>query len=95
MRYPKPELDNETAMKLWIYEHSEYAKEQVVLNNAGIIGTVLKSMKLDLFDEDFWQIGMVGLLKAVKLADELRKADEERRAKDLERFTERLENAQV
>lgn len=65
MRYPKPEVDRETAMKLWIEEHSEYAKEQVILNNVGIVGMVLKSMSLNPLDEDLFQIGMVGLMKTV------------------------------
>lgn len=38
---------------------------------------------------------VLGTEKAVKLADDLRKADEERRAKDLERFAERVANAQM
>lgn len=69
MRYPKPELDREAAMKLWSEEHSDYAKEQVVLNNVGIVGLVLKSMNLNPLDEDLFQIGMVGLVKAVNTFD--------------------------
>lgn len=44
MNLPKPTLDRDTAMKLWINEHSDYAKEQVVLNNVGMVGIVLKSL---------------------------------------------------
>ena len=65
MRYPKPELDRESAMKLWIEEHSDYAKEQVVLNNVGIVRLVLKSLKLNPLDEDLFQIGLVGLVKTI------------------------------
>lgn len=65
MNPPKPTLDRETAMKLWIEEHSDYAKEQVVLNNIGMVGNVLKSLNLNLLDEDLYSIGMIGVVKAV------------------------------
>lgn len=65
MRYPKPELDRESAMKLWIEEHSDYAKEQVVLNNVGMVGFVLKSLNLNPLDEDLIQIGLIGLTKTI------------------------------
>lgn len=65
MRYPKPEIDREEALKLWNEEHSDYAKEQVVLNNAGMVGIILKSMNLNPLDEDLFQIGMIGLAKTV------------------------------
>lgn len=65
MRYPKPELDRESAMKLWIEEHSDYAKEQVILNNVGIVGLVLKSLNLNPLDEDLFQIGLIGLVKTI------------------------------
>lgn len=69
MNFPKPKLSRDEAMQLWISEHSDYAKEQVILNNAGIVGIVLKSLNLDLFDEDLFQIGMVGLVKTVNTFD--------------------------
>lgn len=65
MRYPKPELDRESAMKLWIEEHSNYAKEQVILNNVGMVGLVLKSLNLNPLDEDLFQIGLIGLVKTI------------------------------
>lgn len=65
MRYPKAALDRETSMKLWVDEHSKYAKEQVILNNVGIVGVILKSLNLNPLDEDLFQIGMIGLLKTV------------------------------
>lgn len=52
MRYPKPEISREAALNLWISEHSDYAKEQVILNNAGMVGIVLKSLNLNPLDED-------------------------------------------
>lgn len=69
MEYPKPEVDRETAMKLWIKEHSDYAKEQVVLNNIGIIRIVLKPLHISLDDEDFLQIGVAGLVGALNSFD--------------------------
>lgn len=65
MNLPKPAIDRETAMKLWIEEHSDYAKEQVVLNNVGLITYVLKSLKQNVFDEDLYSTGIVGLCKAI------------------------------
>lgn len=65
MKLPKPQIDRETAMKLWIVEHSDYAKEQVVLNNTGLIPYVLKSLNQNMFDEDLFAIGIVGLCKAI------------------------------
>ncbi len=65
MNLPKPTLDRETAMKLWIEEHSDYAKEQVVLNNKGMVGLVLKSLNLNPLDEDLFATGLVGVIKAV------------------------------
>lgn len=65
MNFPKPQIDRETAMRLWIEEHSDYAKEQVILNNVGMVGSVLKSLSLNLFDEDLFETGLVGLVKAV------------------------------
>lgn len=65
MNLPKPKIDRETAIKLWIEEHSDYAKEQVVLNNVGMVGIVLKSLNLNPFDEDLFSIGLIGVVKAV------------------------------
>ena len=65
MNFPKPQIDRETAMKLWIEEHSDYAKEQVVLNNQGMVGIVLKSLNLNPLDEDLFSIGLIGVVKAV------------------------------
>lgn len=63
MNLPNPQIDRETAMKLWIEEHSDYAKEQVVLNNVGIVGIVLKSLKLNPLDEDLFSTGLIGVEK--------------------------------
>lgn len=65
MNFPIPTLDRETAMKLWIEEHSYYAKEQAVLNNVGMVGLVLKSLNLNPLDEDLFSIGLIGVIKAV------------------------------
>lgn len=65
MNLPKPKLDRESAMRLWIEEHSDYAKEQVILNNAGMVGLILKSLNLNTQDEDLYSIGLIGVVKAV------------------------------
>lgn len=69
MNLPEPNLDRETAMNLWISERSDYAKEQVVLNNKGLVGNVLKSLNLDFFDDDLFMTGLVGVVKAVNKFD--------------------------
>lgn len=65
MNLPKPKIDRETAMQLWITEHSDYAKEQIVINNQGMVGIVLKSLNLNPFDEDLYATGLIGVVKAV------------------------------
>lgn len=64
MSFPKPTLDRESAMELWIEERSDCAKEQVVLNNVGMVGLVLKSLNLNTQDEDLFSIGLIGVVKA-------------------------------
>lgn len=65
MNLPKPTIDRETAMKLWLEEHSDYAKEQVVLNNSRLVALVLNSLNLNPLDEDLFATGLVGVVKAV------------------------------
>lgn len=69
MNLPEPRIDRETAMELWIKERSDYAKEQVVLNNTGMIGLILKQLNLNPFDEDLFSIGLIGVVKAVNTFD--------------------------
>lgn len=56
-------------MQLWITDRSDYAKEQVVLANKGMVGLVMKSLNLDILDEDLFSVGLVGLLKSVNTYD--------------------------
>lgn len=65
MNLPKPDLSRESALKLWFEKHSEYAKEQMVLCNQGMVADVLRKMNLNPFDDDLYSVGMVGLLKAI------------------------------
>lgn len=65
MNFPEPELSRDAAMELWISEHSDYAKEQVVLNNVRLIGLVLRKLNLNFRDEDLFATGLIGLVKAV------------------------------
>lgn len=65
MNFPKSQIDRDTAMKLWIEEHSDHAKEQVVLNNVGMVGIILKSLNLNPLDDDLFSTGIVGLVNAV------------------------------
>lgn len=65
MNLPKPTLDRDAAMELWVSLHSDYAKEQVILNNLGIISIILKQLNLNSLDEDLFSIGIIGVVKAV------------------------------
>lgn len=69
MNLPKAEIDRDAAMQLWLTEHSEYAKEQLVLANVGMVGLVLKSIGLSTLDDDLYSTGIVGLIKAVNHFD--------------------------
>lgn len=65
MNLPKAKLDRDVALKLWCDTHSDYAKEQMVLGNVGLIGMVLKRFNLNTQDEDLFSTGIFGLVKAV------------------------------
>lgn len=65
MNLPKAKLDRDTALKLWCDTHSDYAKEQMVLGNLGLIRMVLKRLNLNPQDEDLFSTGIFGLVKAV------------------------------
>lgn len=65
MNLPKPQISRDVAMELWIKERSDYAKEQLVLNNTGMVRLILKQLNLDLLDEDLFSIGLIGVVKAV------------------------------
>lgn len=69
MRYQNPEVNSETAIKLWCEDRSDYAKGQVILNNIGLVGIVMKRLGLDLQDEDLFQTGVSGLIIAINTFD--------------------------
>ena len=48
-------------------------KEKMIVDNQGLVYTVLKKYNC-LYDEDLFQVGMIGLMKAVELFDESRGA---------------------
>lgn len=65
MSLPKAKIDRNTALKLWCDTKSDYAKEQVILGNLGLIGMVLKALNQNPQDEDLFSIGIIGLIKAL------------------------------
>lgn len=69
MNLPKPKLNKKSALELWHQEHSEYAKEQIILCNQGMVGMILKRMNLNILDEDLFATGILGLVKAVNTFD--------------------------
>lgn len=70
MNLPKPTLNREEAMQLWTEEHSDYAKEQVVLNNIELIPLAIKSLNISLSDKDCYSVGIIGLTRAINKFDE-------------------------
>lgn len=69
MNFPKSELSKQDALHLWITCRSEYAKEQMILCNYGIVFSVMKNLGIPLTDEDMFQTGIIGLLKAINTFD--------------------------
>lgn len=72
MNFPKSELSKHEALQLWSTCHSEYAKEQMILCNYGIVFSVMKNLGIPLTDEDMFQTGNIGLLKAINTFDDSR-----------------------
>lgn len=69
MNLPKPELSKQGALQLWNTYHSEYAKEQMILANYGIVFSVMQNLSIPVDDEDMFQTGIIGLLKAINTFD--------------------------
>lgn len=69
MNFPKSELSKQDALHLWITCRSKYAKEQMFLTNYGIVFFVMRRLGIPAFDEDMFQIGSIGLLKAIDTFD--------------------------
>lgn len=69
MNLPKSELSKQEALQLWSTDPSEYAKEQMLLSNHCIVFSVMKNLSIPLTDEDMFQTGIVGLLKAISTFD--------------------------
>nr|DAM32815.1 MAG TPA: DNA directed RNA polymerase subunit [Bacteriophage sp.] len=69
MNLPKSELSKQEALQLWSTTTSEYAKEQMVLANYGIVFSVMQNLSVPVDDEDMFQTGIIGLLKAINTFD--------------------------
>lgn len=69
MSYPEAEIDRSEALELWANEHSDYAKEQLILSNINIVRHVLKSLNLDMSDEDLLADGIEQLIIAADTFD--------------------------
>nr|DAL76824.1 MAG TPA: DNA directed RNA polymerase subunit [Bacteriophage sp.] len=69
MNLPKSELSNQEALQLWNTCPSDYSKEQMILNNQGIVFSVMKNLSIPLTDEDMFQTGIIGLIKAINSFD--------------------------
>lgn len=69
MNLPKSELSKQEALQLWNTCHSDYAKEQMILSNHGIVFSVMKNLSIPLTDEDMFQTGIIVLLKAINTFD--------------------------
>ena len=69
MNFPKSELSKQDALHLWITCRSEYAKEQMILSNYRIVFSVMQKLSIPASDEDMFQTGIIGLLKAINTFD--------------------------
>lgn len=69
MNLPKSELSKQETLQLWNLYHSEYAKEQMILANYGIVFSVMQNLSIPMDDEDMFQTGIIGLLKAINTFD--------------------------
>jgi RNA polymerase sporulation-specific sigma factor len=69
MNLPKSELSKQEALQLWNTDPSQYAKEQMILSNHWIVFLVMKNLSIPLTDEDMFQTGIIGLLKAINTFD--------------------------
>ena len=69
MNLSKSELSKQEALQLWNTCPSDYAKEQMILSNQGIVFSVMKNLSIPLTDEDMFQTGIIGLLKAINTFD--------------------------
>ena len=57
------------SLQLLMVESSASAREQVILANQELVRYVIKSLGLNAFDEDLFQTGCIGLIKAVDSFD--------------------------
>ena len=57
------------SLQLLMVEDTASAREQVILANQELVRYVIKSLGLNAFDEDLFQIGCIGLIKAVDSFD--------------------------
>ena len=69
MSYPAAEIDRSRALELRVNEHSDYAKEQLILSNINIVRHILKSLHLDMSDEDLLATGIEQLIIAANTFD--------------------------
>lgn len=69
MNFPKSELSKHEALQLWSTCHSKYAKEQIILSNYSIVFSVMQKLSIPASDEDMFQTGIIGLLKAINTFD--------------------------
>lgn len=63
---PKAEITRGKAIRLWTMEHSEYAKEQVVLSSTALVHLRLKRYGIEPIDFDYDDLFMLGIEKIVK-----------------------------
>lgn len=84
MQFPQPKEDKATTISNWLSAKRQYnetsttenkasldfASEQMVLANVGLIGFVLKGFQISTFDDDMFSVGLLGLAKCLNSYDE-------------------------
>lgn len=61
--------DRDHALKVWIETKSDYAREQVILANLGLVKLAMKKLNIELCDEDMFSLGTIGLIEAMNTFD--------------------------
>lgn len=67
--FPNAQLNSAEAIQLWSQDHSDWAKEQMVLANMGLIQMCMKRMNIRIDDEELFDVGVLALCKAVNTFD--------------------------
>lgn len=61
--------DRDYVLKMWLETKSNYAREQVILANLGLVKLAMKKLNIELCDEDMFSLGTIGLIESMNTFD--------------------------